>query len=264
MKLTNPEDAYQLQNAIHRLSHIPEIKTRLTVFLYQESNCKEMEGLQNQIKALLRTKACHTQAGHSSQTGNIRQAGDVLRAGQTQARHTQARAGHHPHESIYLIAFQELNKRQTEKSRFLAMVLKRKQKSETNNDDQETDSEVSESNSSPHFRNQNPDFKTQNSGLSGLGLIQEFGVDFEANNDHETFGSDGSEDDHGEFPYQQSQLFELERQNPDFKDRFPNLTQESDEGSEANDDPETFGSYGEDEANNDEFLYCQSQMFEIE
>ena len=76
MKLKNSEDAYQLQNAINRLSHIPEIKTRLTVFLYQESDCEEMEELQNQIKALLRTKACHSQAGHASQASHTRRAGD--------------------------------------------------------------------------------------------------------------------------------------------------------------------------------------------
>ena len=149
------------------------------------------------------------------------------------------------------------------------MVLNRKQNSETNNDDQETDSEISESNfdieSAAHFRVQNPDFN------SGLDLIQEFGGDFETNNDDEKFGSD-------EFPYQQSQLFEAERQNPDFralnsdfKDEFPDLVQESDEDSETNDDNETFGlgSYTEDDINygninDDEFLYRQSQMFEIE
>ena len=273
MKLKNSEDANQLQNAINRLSHIPEIKTRLTVFLYQESDCEEMEGLQNQIKALLRTKASHNQAGHASQAGQTSQTGDGLRAGQTQAGYTQARAGqvqaghtqvqagHHAHENVHLAAFQELNRRQTEKNWFLAMVLKRKQNSETNNDDQETDSEVSESNSdiesAAHFRDQNPDF---NSGLSDLDLIQEFGGDFETNDDHEKFGSD-------EFPYQQSQFFEVERQNPDFgalnsdfKDEFPDLIQES----ETNDDRETFGSYAEDDVNNDEFLYHQSQMFEIE
>ena len=291
MKLKNSEDAYQLQNAINRLSHIPEIKTRLTVFLYQESDCEEMEGLQNQIKALLRTKASHnqaghtsqagdrlpaghTQAGHASQAGHTRQAGDGLRASQTQAGYTQARAGqvqagHHAQENVHLSAFQELNRRQTEKNWFLAIVLKRKQNSETNNDDQETDSEVSESNSdiepAAHFRNQNPDF---NSGLSDLDLIQEFGGDFETNNDHEKFGSD-------EFPYQQSQLFELERQNTDFKDvnsdfkdQFSDLIQESDEDSEAYDDCETFGSalgsFAENDINNDEFLYHQSLMFEIE
>ena len=170
-----------------------------------------MEGLQNQIKALLRTKASHNQAGHASQAGHARQAGDSLRAGQTQAGYTQARAGqvqaghtqvqtgHHAHENVHLTALQELNRRQTEKNWFLEMVLKRKQNSETNNDDQETDSEISESNfdieSAAHFRVQNPDFN------SGLDLIQEFGGDFETNNDDEKFGSD-------EFPYQQSQLFE--------------------------------------------------------
>ena len=101
MKLKNSEDAYQLQNAINRLSHIPEIKTRLTVFLYQESNCEEMEGLQNQIKALLRTKASHNQAGQASQAGHARQAGHAcqagvgLQAGHTQAQAGQVQAGHH-------------------------------------------------------------------------------------------------------------------------------------------------------------------------
>ena len=324
MKLKNSEDANQLQNAIDRLSHIPEIKTRLTVFLYQESNCEEMEGLQNQIKALLRTKASHNQAGHArhagdglragqtqasytqaragqvqaghhAQAGHARHAGDGLRAGQTkagytlaragqvqaghtqvqtghtqvQAGHIQVQAGHQALENVHLTALQELNRRQTEKNWFLEMILKRKQDSETNNDDQETDSEVSESNSDiesvAQFRDQNPDF---NFGLSELDLIQEFGGDFETNNDDEKFGID-------EFPYQQLQLFEVERQNPDFsalnsdfRDEFPDLIQESDDNSETNDDRLTFGlgSYTEDDINynNDEFLYHQSQMFEIE
>ena len=290
MKLKNSEDANQLQNAIDRLSHIPEIKTRLTVFLYQESNCEEMEGLQNQIKALLRTKASHNQAGHARQAGHTSQPGVCLQAGQTQAGYTRARAGqvqaghtqvqagharqagqvqagHHAQENVHLTALQELNRRQTEKNWFLEMIMKRKENSETNNDDQETDSEISESNSdiesAVHFRNQNPDF---NSGLSSLDLIQEFDGDFETNNDLEKFGSD-------EFPYQQSQLFEVERQNPhfralnsDFRDEFPDLIQESDDNSETNDDCLTFGlgSYAEDDINDDEFLYHQSQMFEIE
>ena len=304
MKLKNSEDANQLQNAIDRLSHIPEIKTRLTVFLYQESNCEEMEGLQNQIKALLRTKASHNQAGHArhagdglragqtqasytqaragqvqaghhAQAGHARHAGDGLRAGQTkagytlaragqvqaghtqvqkghtqvQAGHIQVQAGHQALENVHLTALQELNRRQTEKNWFLEMILKRKQDSETNNDDQETDSEVSESNSDiesvAQFRDQNPDF---NFGLSELDLIQEFGGDFETNSDDGKFGSD-------EFPYQQSQLFEVERQNPDFRalnsdfrDEFPDLIQESDDDSETNDDRLTFGlgSYTED------------------
>ena len=349
MKLKNSEDANQLQNAIDRLSHIPEIKTRLTVFLYQESNCEEMEGLQNQIKALLRTKASHNQAGqasqagharqaghacqagvglqaghtqaqagqvqaghhaqagHASQAGHARQAGDSLRAGQTQAGctqaragqvragqvqaghasqaghtrqagqtqagytqaqagqvqagHTQVQAGQRALENVHLTVLQELNRRQTEKNMFLEMILKRKENSETNNDDQETDSEISESNSdiepAAHFRGQNPDF---NSVLSDLDLIQEFGEDFETNNDDE-------------FPYQQSQLFEVDRQNPDYRalnsdlrDEFPDLIQESDDNSETNDDCLTFGlgSYAEDDINDDEFLYHQSQMFEIE
>ena len=60
--------------------------------------------------------------------------------------------------------------------------------------------------------------------------------------------------------------------NSDFKDEFPDLIQESDEDSETNDDCLTFGlgSYAEDDINygninnDDEFLYHQSQMFEIE
>ena len=292
MKLKNSEDANQLQNAIDRLSHIPEIKTRLTVFLYQESNCEEIEGLQNQIKALLRTKASHNQAGHARHAGDGLRAGQtkagytLARAGQVQAGHTQVQtghtqvqaghiqvqAGHQALENVHLTALQELNRRQTEKNMFLEMILKRKENSETNNDDQETDSEISESNSdieSALVRDQNPDI---NSGLSDLDFIQEFGGDFETNSDDGKFGSD-------EFPYQQSQLFEVERQNPDFRalnsdfrDEFPDLIQESDDNSETNDDRLTFGlgSYTEDYIyygninNDDEFLYHQSQMFEIE
>ena len=65
------------------------------------------------------TKACYTQA----------------RAG-----NTQVQAGHHTHEKFHLATFQELNRRQKQ-NWFLAKVFKRKQNTETNNEDQETDSE---------------------------------------------------------------------------------------------------------------------------
>ena len=60
----------------------------------------------------------------------------------------------------------------------------------------------------------------------------------ETNDDHETFGNAGEDETNGEFdPFHQSQLFEIERQNPDFRDQIevvrqiPDLIQED---SEAN------------------------------
>ena len=48
----------------------------------------------------------------------------------------------------------------------------------------------------------------------------------ETNDDHETFGNANENETNGEFdPFHQSQLFEVQRQNPDFRDQNPDLIQ---------------------------------------
>ena len=89
------------------------------------------------------------------------------------------------------------------------------------------------------MRGQNPDFRAQNPVSQDQYVdLPDLDENPETNDDHETFGNAGEDETNGEFdPFHQSQLFEIERQNPDFRDQIevvrqiPDLIQED---SEAN------------------------------
>jgi hypothetical protein len=179
MMLKSSEDAYQLEKAIAKLSHISQMENRLTVFQYQEPPCdqicgqysqEEFEGLQDQINAKLRAKARHTQA----------QAGHALKDQAGQAACARRRASH-----THVGSFCQL---------------------QDSDSDQGSDSDDSESNypdiiegeqSEPavdcrvqnlDLRVQNPDLRVQNSGLRVQNPDLEFDEVSKINDDQETFG----------------------------------------------------------------------------